>query len=557
MDALAISAANLDTIEKNLGAVADELTGVISNVTDVNEKVSTVENKVANLNTEVKNLVKEIRETTIITNARQSIMYNTNQIEKKYGYFDQVRRTTESLLDAVENSSIRINSLIKLKQELILNNPNYWLANALAALTSWILDDKEDTEKELHNALKKDEEKTSLFFCLVNLKLGRTSPATNWLNKYLSSQNATALDKDFITVLDLVSTGVLGNEGKQIVLNKLAEWFNRLNNEKQIQDKQIDIWKDFIDSHEEKTITLPYLETASKDANIIKRNLSITSSYKNVLNHLEDITYNGTSNKNIDEILDNLIYEYETKEQQYQKDNMKNQLIIECNGNTEEAEQLFKKQEDIYSSKEDLISLLSHIIIYKNNYKISNETQKLAIALVSSYILKAYDEIEKELNKNAISLKINNFETTTKTGTEKENINRELDAFVDKEFQEDDKGLIIVLIILNVLGIVGIFITLKNRLLSGILIAMVLIGNLLLLIRLHRKTMNRIIAKRSLKETINEKLETVLAEVVDINKMTKEDLNEKQKLLVFLNNIKPEDYINSNKERNIKIGEDV
>ncbi len=557
MDALAISAANLDTIEKNLGAVADELTGVISNVTDVNEKVSTVENKVANLNTEVKNLVKEIRETTIITNARQSIMYNTNQIEKKYGYFDQVRRTTESLLDAVENSSIRINSLIKLKQELILNNPNYWLANALAALTSWILDDKEDTEKELHNALKKDEEKTSLFFCLVNLKLGRTSPATNWLNKYLSSQNATALDKDFITVLDLVSTGVLGNEGKQIVLNKLAEWFNRLNNEKQIQDKQIDIWKDFIDSHEEKTITLPYLETASKDANIIKRNLSITSSYKNVLNHLEDITYNGTSNKNIDEILNNLIYEYETKEQQYQKDNMKNQLIIECNGNTEEAEQLFKKQEDIYSSKEDLISLLSHIIIYKNNYKISNETQKLAIALVSSYILKAYDEIEKELNKNAISLKINNFETTTKTGTEKENINRELDAFVDKEFQEDDKGLIIVLIILNVLGIVGIFITLKNRLLSGILIAMVLIGNLLLLIRLHRKTMNRIIAKRSLKETINEKLETVLAEVVDINKMTKEDLNEKQKLLVFLNNIKPEDYINSNKERNIKIGEDV
>jgi hypothetical protein len=484
-------------------------------------------------------------------------MYNTNQIEKKYGYFDQVRRTTESLLDAVENSSIRINSLIKLKQELILNNPNYWLANALAALTSWILDDKEDTEKELHNALKKDEEKTSLFFCLVNLKLGRTSPATNWLNKYLSSQNATALDKDFITVLDLVSTGVLGNEGKQIVLNKLAEWFNRLNNEKQIQDKQIDIWKDFIDSHEEKTITLPYLETASKDANIIKRNLSITSSYKNVLNHLEDITYNGTSNKNIDEILNNLIYEYETKEQQYQKDNMKNQLIIECNGNTEEAEQLFKKQEDIYSSKEDLISLLSHIIIYKNNYKISNETQKLAIALVSSYILKAYDEIEKELNKNAISLKINNFETTTKTGTEKENINRELDAFVDKEFQEDDKGLIIVLIILNVLGIVGIFITLKNRLLSGILIAMVLIGNLLLLIRLHRKTMNRIIAKRSLKETINEKLETVLAEVVDINKMTKEDLNEKQKLLVFLNNIKPEDYINSNKERNIKIGEDV
>ena len=556
MEALTITAANLDTIEKNLGAVADELTGVISNVTDVNEKVSTVENKVANLNNEVKNLVKEIRETTIITNARQTIMYNTNQIEKKYGYFDQVRRTTESLLDAVENSSIKKSSLEKLKQELILNNPNYWLSNALAALTSWILNDKEDTEKELHNALKKDTEKTSLFFCLINLKMGRIDPAINWLNKYLSSQNAKALDRDFITVLDLVSTGVLGNEGKQIVLNKLAEWFNRLNNEKQIQDKQIEIWKDFIDSHEDKNITLPYLETISKDSNIIKKNLSITSSYKNVLTHLEDITNSNTSNKNITDIINNLIYEYETNEQKYQKDNLRNQLIIECNGNTEEAEALFKKQEDIYNSKEDLISLLSHIIIYKNNYKISNETQKLAIALVSSYILKAYEEVEKELNKNPISIKINNFETTTKTGTEKESINKDLDVFVDEEFKEDDKGLIVILIILNVLGIIGIFITLKNRLLSGILIAMVLIGDLLLLIRLHRKTMNRIIAKRSLKETINQKLETVLAEVVDVNKMTKDDLNEKQKLLVFLNNIKPEDYISSNRERNIKIGDE-
>ena len=44
-EALAISAANLDIIEKNLGSVATELSGVINNVNNVNFKVSSVEQK--------------------------------------------------------------------------------------------------------------------------------------------------------------------------------------------------------------------------------------------------------------------------------------------------------------------------------------------------------------------------------------------------------------------------------------------------------------------------------------------------------------------------------
>ena len=135
MEALAISAANLDTIERNLNSVANELTGVITNVSTVNNQVTKVENQVNHLNNEVQNLVKEIRETTVITNARQAIMYNNDQIEKKYGYYDKVRRTTESLLDAIDNSNISATALKNLNQDLILNNPNYWLSNALAALS--------------------------------------------------------------------------------------------------------------------------------------------------------------------------------------------------------------------------------------------------------------------------------------------------------------------------------------------------------------------------------------------------------------------------------------
>ena len=200
MEALAISAANLNIIEDNLGAVAKELNGVVSNVNYMNDHVAEVETKVESLNNEIQNMMHEIRENTIITNARQSIMYNNQEIEKKFGYFDNVRRVTLSLLDAVKYSSIHQNTLKKLREDILLNNPNYWLTNALASLTSWVLDDKQNTYKELNNALRLDEEKTSIFFTLINIKLGRHDTAINWLNKYLSLQNPTNLSKQLLPV---------------------------------------------------------------------------------------------------------------------------------------------------------------------------------------------------------------------------------------------------------------------------------------------------------------------------------------------------------------------
>jgi len=555
MEALTISAANLDTIEKNLGAVANELTGVITNVTSVNNQVNKVEEKVASLNDEVKNLMKEIRENTIITNARQSIMYNNEQIEKKYGYYDSVRRTTESLLDAVENSNIKINALLELEQELILNHPNYWLTNALAALVSWLLNDHENTEKELQNALKKDAPKTSLFFCLVNLKINRANPAFNWLKKYLSTQNPLNLDKDFVTVLDLAATGSLGNEAKALVFNKINDWQQSLKGEKQIQEKQINKWFNFITENEEDNVNFKYLLNNCKDIEILKRNLHLTSSYLPVYNKLDSIIYSDEPNKNIDTILNNLIYEYETSEQTYQKDNLRNQLLISCNGNREEAEKLFQKQESVYDKEEDLITLLSNIVINKDLYKISPETEKIALSLTKEYLVLAYERKRKEINKNYFNINVDNFNTKTQNGTNKSEINEELEIYLNKEFNDEDKDLIIILLIINILGIIGIFITLNNKILSTILIVILILGNLILFYKLNKRSVMRNKEKNKLRARINNELEKILAETVDYTEILANDEKDYENIINFLKDLNATAFTNSNNERNIEVGE--
>ena len=555
MEALAISAANLDTIERNLNSVAKELTGVITNVSDVNREVSKVESQVNTLNNEVKNLVKEIRETTIITNARQSIMYNNSQIEKKYGYYDKVRRTTESLLDAIDNSNISATALKNLNQDLILNNPNYWLSNALAALSSFVLDDKENCEKELHNALKKDESKTSLFFCLINDKLGRTSTAINWLNKYLSIQNPKKLDNDFITVLDLIATGSFGDTAKTVVIDKINTWFQRLNSEKELIDSELNTWVTFVKDNQDTDIRMPNLEPATPDIARIKNNLAITSSYNNILNKLQSITNQDNSQKSKEEILSNLIYEYEGAENQYQKDNFYNNLIIQCNGNREEADRLFKKQSSIFTEETNILNLLSNIIINKDTYKVSNETQKIAIGFMKNYILKAIELTEQEVNNNEFKIIIDGFTTKTVDGKNREEINHELNHYINNYFPDTDKNIIIPLIVINIIGIIGLCITLNNKTLSTILIIIIILGNIILFTKLNKQTKLRNESKIKLKNEINNSLERILAETIDYKNLQNEDEIKRNELLIFLNNIRPENYMNSNNERNIIIGE--
>lgn len=555
MEALAISAANLDTIERNLNSVANELTGVITNVSTVNNQVTKVESQVNHLNNEVQNLVKEIRETTVITNARQAIMYNNDQIEKKYGYYDKVRRTTESLIDAIEHSNISVNALINLNQDLILNNPNYWLSNALASLSSWLLDDKTNCEKELHNALKKDESKTSLFFCLVNDKLGRTQTSINWLNKYLSIQNPTRLDKDFITVLDLVATGKFGDETKRIVLNKINTWFNRLNSEKELQEQQINTWIEYIHDNQDTDIKMPYLENATPDIARLKNNLVITSSYYNILNKLNTITNQDSSNKSKEDILSNLIYEYEGTENTYQKDNLYNTLLIQCNGNREQADKLFKKQESIFEDQVNLLDLLSNIIINKESFKVSNETQKIALCFVKEYIIKALEETEKELNNNEFRIIVDDFSTNTIDGTNKDQIYKQINTHVNSIFIDNDKNLIVPLIIINILGIIGLCFTLSNNILSILLVILLIIANVLLFSKLNTVSRLRNESKAKLTNELTLSLERILAETIDYKSLQKEDETKRNELMVYLNTIKAENYINSNNERNIDIGE--
>ena len=555
MEALAISAANLNTIEENLGQVAHELSGVITNVNNVNSHVDEVDKKVTDLNDEIKNLVKEIQETTIITNARQNIMYNNSIIEKQYGYYDKVRRNTIALIDSTLNSEIEINSLINLKNEILLNNPNYWLANALAATINWILNDKTAATKEMNNALKKDETKSSLYFCLINLKLNRTDTSIRWLNKYLSSLNPMKIESNFITVLDLISTGTFGNEQKDIAINKIKDWFKELNSEKHIEEKQIDKWYEFLKTKQSNSVSYENIELYTNNSSNIYNNINTTNSFKNIKEYFEKIIYTNTNNETIDELLNNLIYDYETNEKKYQKDNLKNNLIIECNGDRQKALELYNKQESIYDEEQDIITLFSNIVIYRDSYKISNETVKFTLAFIKKYIIESINKLCKTLTDSGTEIKINDFNTYTIDGKNYEEVKKDLDNYIESKFIASDKDLLLIVILANIFGIIGLFLTMNSKIFFIILLLIIAFGDGFIFYKYNERNRIRQKEKNRLKEMYNKILEKIMAECLDYTNIIENNKNEIENLFTFLRNLDENNFIKGNNERNIRIGD--
>ena len=134
-------------------------------------------------------------------------------------------------------------------------------------------------------------------------------------------------------------------------------------------------------------------------------------------------------------------------------------------------------------------------------------------------------------------------------------IKSELELYLSNKFNNEDKDLIIILLFVNIIGIIGIFITLNSKILSTILIIILLLGNIVLFYKLNKRSKIRNIEKNKLRSDTINTLERILAESIDYHNIQKEDEEEYHKLINFLNNIEVRNYLNSNNERNINIGE--
>ena len=576
MDTLAISPANLDIIEQNLHVLANNMTDVYQSVNNVTGHVNEIDNKVTSvtdtvktLEEEIKSFMLEIREHSIVGNARQTILMDENELNKKFGHYDEIRRRINGILQSTDINAIKKSTIENISEESLINTPNYYLAPALVALCAWILNNKELAYKSLKEAMVRDDEKTSLLFCLINLRVGRVSSSIKWLNRYLDMQDPTKMDGKIITILDAVTSGVFGPVAKEICINKISMWLKEINNLNEYKEKQKERFvKYFRENKKElKDDLFPYIHHYSTDYEYLKDTLSISYSYNTIYNKLKDITNveskgNDENKIKIDNLLNLLVFSYEKEELELRKDIDKNKQIIYYNGDVKKALKKFENTSKIYKEQNDILTHLTNIVLEHKTINPNIETRKYALALEKPIIKDAFDEISNNTNVlSDIKISINEWQATTKDGSNEKELKKSLDNYVEKLFEKelnDTNYFNLRMFISIIIGLITMFLSKNSPVMTLLIFIVTLSYNAYEVFITYKKRTNIFIKIKKNQKSASDILTNIIAEIVDYSFIYKNNLKNKERFISFIDSLNPNEYIKSTiNERNITLNKGV
>ena len=568
-EGLLISSANLNTLENNLGYLANNLQGVVGNINTVTGQVNAVESKMNNVETEMKTLGDEIREfmletrnTTVVTNAKQNIMMLENELNKKFGHRDEVRRSILGILQSSDINFIRTSTLENMVEELMIKNPNYYLAPALIALSAWINNNRDIANKALTDAINKDDEKTSLLFCFVHKRANKNASALIWLNRYLSMQDPSKMEKKFITVMDSITSGIFGNDIKPVLLEKLNNWKVEINSRniyiQEVKKRWKNFFIDFLD--ENKEYQFPYLNKFSTSYDELINMLKFSEIHKKIYTYFNDILnvneeFGTNYNVQIDNIINNLIFNYEKDEALSRKELVKNKYIIESEGNIKIANEKFEKNSLNFEETVDLYNLLTNIVLNNEETNTLNITRKFAFSILKPIIIETYHELmeERKYQEIDILLKIDDWEGITKDGSNEIELKTSFSNKINKDTYKEVYGVKLInnkMIISILVAILISYFTIETIFIPIIVIVLALVYSSFEFYKTYKIRKINVDSVNSVKKNFSNLIGNLMAEVVDYKRFIKNNNLVYNDTINLFNALNESNYINKNNNDN-------
>ncbi|QGK75305.1 hypothetical protein [Flavobacterium sp. SLB02] len=560
-----ISYADLSIINSALRSIKSDMSGVHSELGTLNFKQDHLESELVKLADSFADFVEaDIKHKALqLAETRQGNLKQDLQI--KFGYYAEVRRMATGILQGVDTGIISDDTLKFTTEEVMIKAPGYWLAPALVSLAAWVRNDKNTNEKALNEALKRDDYKTTLFFMMVMRRLARNDASLKWLERYFMHQNPHNLDREFIIILEAVTTGVFPPAARQLMMSNVKNWLDQLTQGDTFINEQKSQWVKFFEALgplsdgkypllEKFALNWNQLENSLKEA---KTHDVLDAHFKSIISSSAD--FSKGVKVQLDEILSLLVTNFDDEELPLQEQVRFNQLIIQMDGDKAAAQAVMDAEKHIFDEQVDFLQLLTNASFNPELSGATKVTQALAVSISQPWIVEAHNTFTAQSRNKIpqyVELSIDDFKTSTKDGSEEIELLKQQEDFYRDVLETQLASLsfpyagVIIGILIALLAfwafsiqpIVGII---------GIGIGGVIVWNS---INNHKK------AKKKITENIEERktkakevLRGCFAETVDYRKEHTTQDNKAEEVSHLLYSITPEDFSSVSKEtvRNI------
>ncbi|WP_338967735.1 hypothetical protein [Fusobacterium polymorphum] len=566
-----ISRADLSLIERSLSNLAGSIDYVNNRVDQVDDNVKIVYNEVEKLANEFREYVEMQSLANRKAEAKMNLSAIRDKLKDNFGHYDVVRRTATGILQVNDLAIVKSSMLSHVTEKQMIETPNYWLTPCLVALSAWINDDKALAERALAEGIRRNDEKTSLFFGLICRRIGRESSSLKWFARYLEAQDEEKLDRKAVIVLDAFASGLLGNDTENFVYQQIQEWMSNLEAKPGFTEKQLDNWKNAINS---KRVPLqkglyPYLEKYSNTWDNLKDVLEGANLNNDLYEYFKKVFEQKEETKKLkvelDKILDSLVTEFDEEELPLKREEQFEELVVKYNGSESRANAQMALEKSVYDDYRDFMQLLTDASMNPEESKSSVATQKFATALSRNNIVTAFNDVVAQNRMNVpyeIEINVDTFNDKTQDGEDEEEILDRFEKLVEQEKQTElskVKLSIFEQFCLYGGGVILLYGIIKSFADKSFALITIILG--------IGSIVYHITAKQKIKKLIDkinnayaQKLESgkqiiraTIAEIVDFRVEFSERDVESKKVLDFFEQIKPEEYIRrlTNAERKI------
>lgn len=435
-----IMQADLQRIENSLGSIYDNIHHLGNGLNYVQNKVDTVSGDVGNLAQEFHKFVMEQEKANRLSRAEIRIVKIRQELEKRFGYYDKVRRTTIGILQANDLGIVRKETISVATEELMISAPGYWLAPCLVALAAWISNQPKLAEKAVREGMNRNSEKASLFFILLCQRAGRKKACLEWTRQYLSYQDERNLNRRTMVILNAYASGLLGVDSERFILGQMTVWLNRL--EEDFINQQRKQWEDAIWSKrgQVQPSQYMYLRKYSLTWDLLQKVLEGAYLHKEILVQFQDILEQEPSREEIkvqlDEIMDSLVSDYDDEELPLRKEEQIEQFVIDFEGDENRAREKVQNGQTTFEVHKNFSQLLADAAMDPDNSHANIAMQKLAIVLSKKWIMEAYVKVterNRRIVPHAIEISVDTFSGKTVDGRNEYELLREYSNHVNEE----------------------------------------------------------------------------------------------------------------------------
>ena len=574
-----ISSANLSAIENGLDAINRNLGTLNNNLEVVDHHVDNVDNNVKVVYNEIDALARDFHDfvqvqvkANALSKAQQRVIQIRQELEKKFGHYDIVRRTTTGILQADDLGIIKKNTISNATEELMISTPGYWLAPCLVALAAWINDQPELAERALKEGIKRNDEKTSLFFALICRRADRKTAALKWTQRYLANQDEENLDRKTVIILDAFASGLLGADSEGVVSKQMSEWLEHLADKPGFVEQQTKQWSDAINLKRKPLASdrYKYLRDCSKTWPALQDIMEGAMLHAEMLEYFTTIFEQEVSTDSLkaqlDEILNSLVTEFDDEEIPLRKEEKFNQFIIDFEGDEDRARQNMTIEQSAFEERKDFTQLLTDAAMKPESSHASVSTQKFAIALSKEWVSNAYNDVVAQNRMkipNEIEINIDTFNDKTTDGQNETELIGKFNALVDEEKSNTLEQNVLsgfenfCLWGGGVIGFIGLCMMVGSSKLLGLIAIIAGIGMMINHFskkkKVEQKRQNIETQFETKREVGSKLIRATLAEVVDFRAEFAEKDSESQKVVDFLEQISPEQYVRKLADSNRRI----